>query len=162
MASGRLGVMLLVGSLAVLFSCFISAYLVLRMAAPMWPPAGAPALRIGLSAVSTAVLLASAVIAFMGGQRRAFLGATFLLGVLFLALQGVEFQRLYARGLTLQTGAYGAVFYALVGCHGLHVLGGLVGYGIALGRPARADTARIYWTFVTAVWLVLFSILYIL
>jgi len=83
------------------------------------------------------------------------------MGVLFLVLQGVEFHRLYARGLTLQTGTYGALFYALVTCHGLHVLGGLGILAVALRKAAWAEYAELYWHFVTGVWLVLFAVLYL-
>ncbi len=160
-SNARLGTMLLVGSLTVLFTCFISAYMILRMATPVWPPYGAPQLTLGLSALNTAVLLASSVVVFIGGRKKNFVLAAWILGILFLGLQGWEFERLYARGLTLQTGAYGAVFYTLIGCHGVHVLGGLLGFLWALQKPERIDTARLYWYFVSAVWLVLFSILYI-
>jgi cytochrome c oxidase subunit 3 len=159
--NGKLGMMLLLGSLTLLFSTFISAYMVLRMSSPAWPPAGTPELRLGLASLNTAILLASAGVAWASSARAGAL-AVFALGLVFVLLQGVEFQRLYARGLTLQTGAYGAVFYTLISCHALHVLGGLAGWAIAIRQPARAEYARMYWTFVTAVWGVLFSILYIL
>ena len=155
-SNGKLGMMLLVGTETVLFSTFIGAYLVLRGAAAAWPPLGTPHLSLDLSIINTALLLLSTVLAF---RRR--LGWTFLLGALFLVLQAVEFHRLYARGLTLQTGPYGALFYSLITCHGIHVLGGLVILAVALRKAAWADNAELYWHFVTAVWLVLFSILYI-
>ena len=82
--------------------------------------------------------------------------------VLFVSLQGVEFQRLYAQGLTLQSGPYGAIFFSLIGCHAIHVLGGLIGWAAAFRHPERSRYARLYWYFVTAVWLILFGILYIL
>jgi cytochrome c oxidase subunit 3 len=158
LSHGTLGMMLLIGSETVLFGCFINAYLVLRMAAPMWPPMGAPSLHIGLSAVNTALLAVSAVTLF-----KRFLRTTLGLGVLFLILQGIEFYQVYHQGLTLQTGPYGAVFYTLIACHGLHVLGGLV-FIAAVLKPSRQSWirhAQTYWAFVTLVWLVLFSILYI-
>ncbi len=150
--------MLLVGTETVLFSCFIGAYIVLRSAAAYWPPVGAPSLRLDLSSVNTALLVVSTIFAY---RRR--IGATFFLGVVFFCfLQGVEFHRLYAQGLTLKTGPYGALFYTLITCHGLHVLGGLVILAGSFWKDAWAEYAEMYWHFVTAVWLVLFGILYIL
>ena len=148
--------MLLVGTETILFSSFIGAYLVLRMAATAWPPMGAPHLNLDLSAVNTALLVFSTVQIY---RRR--IGTTFVLGVVFLLLQALEFHRLYGRGLTLQTGTYGALFYALVTCHGLHVLGGLGILAVAFRKAAWAEYAELYWHFVTGVWLVLFSVLYL-
>jgi len=176
-SNNRLGMMLLVGTETILFSTFIGAYLVLRGAAVTWPPFGTPHLTAGLSSINTAVLLVSSLMIW---RRR--IGLTFILGSLFLLLQVFEFHRLYARGLTLQTGTYGALFYTLVTCHGLHVLGGLAILTYALSKQQAASSkqehrsllaarrslasdwaghAEIYWHFVTGVWLVLFSILYI-
>lgn len=163
-SNGRLAMMLLIGTETILFSSFIGAYLVLRMGAAMWPPAGTPALTIGLSAFNSALLVFSSWMALGFGERSGVRPlAVFGMGSLFLALQGVEFHRLYARGLTLQTGTYGALFYSLIGCHGLHVIGGLIILAIAyFKRGEWLDHAGLYWHFVTGVWLVLFTILYIL
>src|SRR3954471_8467090 len=66
---GRLGLILLLGSETILFSTFIGAYIVLRIASPVWPPAGTPRLQLGLSLFNSAVLVASTVTAFLA--RRA-------------------------------------------------------------------------------------------
>jgi heme/copper-type cytochrome/quinol oxidase subunit 3 len=155
-SNGRLGMMLLVGTETILFSSFIGAYLVLRMAAAAWPPLGVPHLNLNLSVVNTALLVFSTVQVY---RRK--IGTTFILGVIFLLLQALEFHRLYARGLTLQTGTYGALFYTLVTCHGLHVLGGLGILAVAFRKADWAEYAEIYWHFVTGVWLVLFGVLYL-
>jgi len=164
--NGRLGMMLLVGTETMLFSSFIGAYIVLRASARSWPPMGVPALTLDLSPVNTAVLVLSSI--FIYFKRVA---ETFLLGLMFLVLQGLEFHRLYARGLTLQSGPYGSFFYALSTCHGLHVLGGLAILAAVLvrahsGAPLQAirawiGNAELYWHFVTGVWLVLFAVLYL-
>jgi heme/copper-type cytochrome/quinol oxidase subunit 3 len=155
-SNGRLGMMLLIGTETILFASFIGAYLVLRFAAPSWPPIGTPVLSLGLSSVNTGLLLVSTALAH---AKR--LSWTFALGVLFLLLQVTEFHRLYAQGLTLQTGTYGALFFTLISCHGLHVLGGLGILAAAFRKRAWAEYAELYWHFVTAVWLVLFAILYL-
>lgn len=180
LSNGRLGMLLLVGTETVLFSSFIGAYLVFRMAAPIWPPMGVPHLTVGLSAVNTGFLMVSSVLAL--GMRSAAsanawprvfqrLLATAALGLLFIILQAIEFSHWYGKGLTLQTGPYGALFYSLIGCHALHVLGGLAILMVVLYkviRGGRDGTARewvahaeLYWHFVTAVWLVLFGLLYL-
>ena len=155
-SNGRLGMMLLVGTETVLFSSFIGMYIVLRSAAAAWPPFGTPHLNLQLSVVNTAVLVFSS---YQVWRRR--LGVTFFLGFLFLVLQGVEFHRLYARGLTLQTGTYGALFYSIVTCHGLHVVGGLAILSAALRKVEWSEYAELYWHFVTGIWLALFAVLYV-
>jgi heme/copper-type cytochrome/quinol oxidase subunit 3 len=155
-SNGRLGMMLLVGTETILFSAFLGAYIVLRSAAASWPPFGTPHLSLDLSSFNTALLLLSTVLAY---RRR--MGWTFILGSVFLLLQVLEFHRLYSRGLTLQTGAYGALFYTLIACHGLHVLGGLGILAVAFRKIAWQEYAELYWHFVTGVWLVLFAVIYI-
>src|SRR5437870_11930636 len=116
------------------------------MAAGVWRPAGTPVLHPGLSSVNTAVLVISSVLAF-----RHKIEATFVMGCAFLLLQVLEFHRLYALGLTLQTGAYGALFYSLISCHGLHVLGGLAIWAAAFVKGGEwVGHGEIYWHFVTA------------
>jgi len=156
-SNGRLGMIFLIGTETILFSSFLGAYLVLRMGALSWPPPGTPVLSLGLSSLNTSVLVISTILAF-----RKQIQATFVMGTLFLILQALEFHRLYARGLTLQTGAYGALFYSLISCHGLHVLGGLAILAAAyVKRGEWLGHAQLYWHFVTGVWLVLFAILYL-
>jgi cytochrome c oxidase subunit III len=157
LSNGRLGMMLLLGTETLLFATFICAYIVLRGAAFAWPPVGTPRLTLDLSSVNTAILVASSIFVW-----RRWMKATLFSGALFLVLQGVEFERLYDLGLTLKTGSYGALFYTLITCHGLHVLGGLSILAVALRKKPWEEYAEIYWHFVTAVWLILFTMLYIL
>jgi heme/copper-type cytochrome/quinol oxidase subunit 3 len=96
-----------------------------------------------------------------------------ILGVIFLAVQGLEWARLVAFGLTTSSGVYGATFYALVGAHAVHVLAALVVLLIAARRMAlaargdRPDDARVaftlsrmFWLFVVGVWPVLYLVVY--
>lgn len=179
LTNSRLGMMLLIGSETVLFTSFIGAYLVLRFGALRWPPFGTPVLGLGLSSANTALLVGtSALTLFLRrwarlGQRDALrkgVQAFLALGGIFLAAQAFEFQRLYAQGLTLKSGTYGALFYSLITCHGLHVLGGLVIFSVLWSKISsdgtaalqqRVGDAALYWHFVTGVWLVLFGILYL-
>src|SRR5271168_1402774 len=110
------------------------------------------------------------------GQRGAFLGLWFLtivLGGLFLFGTGQEWHRLiYEHGLTISTNLFGTTYYSLVGLHAFHVTVGLIMLLIVLlfglaGRLGREHTARVevlslYWHFVDAVWVVVFTVVYIL
>jgi cytochrome c oxidase subunit 3/cytochrome o ubiquinol oxidase subunit 3 len=101
------------------------------------------------------------------------LAATVLLGSIFLAGAAREwYQLIYEHGLTIRTNLFGTTFYSLVGLHATHVVVGLIMLTLALvfallGRVSEANAERLdvlslYWHFVDAVWVVVFSVVYIL
>src|ERR1700730_17489136 len=110
------------------------------------------------------------------GRRGAFLALwflTFVLGGLFLFGTGQEWRRLiYDHGLTISTNLFGTTYYSLVGLHAFHWTAGLVMLGIVLifglaGRVGQDQSTRLgvlgmYWHFVDAVWVVVFTVVYIL
>jgi cytochrome c oxidase subunit 3 len=108
--------------------------------------------------------------------RRLFLGLwllTIVLGGLFLYGTAQEWRRLiYERGLTISTNLFGTTYYSLVGLHGFHVTAGLVMllvvalFGLS-GRVGVSQSGRVavlsmYWHFVDAVWVVVFTVVYVL
>src|ERR1700757_3078173 len=110
------------------------------------------------------------------GRRTAFLFSwllTIALGALFLYGTGQEWHRLiYERGLTISTNLFGTTYYSLVGLHAFHVTAGLIMLSVVLffglaGHIGTEQTARVnvlsmYWHFVDAVWVVVFSVVYVL
>src|SRR6202162_1451753 len=110
------------------------------------------------------------------GRQGAFLGSwllTIILGGLFLYGTGQEWYRLiYEHGLTISTNVFGTTYYSLVGLHAFHVTAGLILLGVVLffglaGRvgpeqSARVDVLSLYWHFVDAVWVVVFTVVYVL
>jgi cytochrome c oxidase subunit III len=101
------------------------------------------------------------------------LAATVLLGGIFLASTAYEwYDLIYHHGLTVRTNLFGTTFYSLVGLHGSHVIVGLVMLSLALifalmgkvttHHSERLDVLSIYWHFVDAVWIVVFTVVYIL
>ena len=110
------------------------------------------------------------------GKRGTFLGLWFLtiaLGGLFLYGTGREWHRLiYQHGLTISSNLFGTTYYSLVGLHATHVTLGLIMLSMVLllglaGRvgpeqSARVDVLSMYWHFVDAVWIVVFTVVYIL
>ena len=187
-ASGRsvmpnavIGTLVFVGAEAMFFAGLISAFLVLRAGSEVWPPTDQPRLPVLVTAINTLILLASgytmqrAVRTARTGQQRGsiqWLGATLLLGVVFLAVQGSEWLRLLSYGLHASSSLYGATFYALIGAHGLHVFGavivlmvvrrGLVNRREAAHNSAAVEASRIYWFFVVGVWPILYVLVYLL
>ena len=110
------------------------------------------------------------------GKSRAFLSLwslTFVLGGLFLFGTGQEWYRLiYEKGLTVSTNLFGTTYYSLVGLHAFHVTAGLAMLAIVLmfgltGRVGADQSGRIgvlamYWHFVDGVWVVVFTVVYVL
>jgi len=110
------------------------------------------------------------------GRRVAFLLLwllTIVLGALFLYGTGQEWHRLiYEHGLTISTNLFGTTYYSLVGLHAFHVTAGLTMLTIVLlfglaGRVGpeqsrRVDALSLYWHFVDAVWVVVFTVVYVL
>jgi len=98
---------------------------------------------------------------------------TIVLGGLFMYGTAQEWHRLiYERGLTISTNLFGTTYYSLVGLHAFHVTVGLLMLAIVLvsglaGRvgtahSARVDVLSLYWHFVDAVWVVVFTVVYII
>jgi cytochrome c oxidase subunit III len=110
------------------------------------------------------------------GNREGFVSLWFLtlvLGGLFLFGTAQEWHRLiYERGLTISTNLFGTTYYSLVGLHAFHVTAGLLMLLIVLifalaGHVDRDQSGRVailsmYWHFVDAVWIVVFTVVYIL
>jgi cytochrome c oxidase subunit 3 len=110
------------------------------------------------------------------GNRSMFLGSWFLtiaLGGLFLFGTAQEWHRLiYEHGLTISTNLFGTTYYSLVGLHAFHVTAGLAMLSIVLLfglagrigqiRSSHVDVLSMYWHFVDVVWVVVFSVVYII
>jgi cytochrome c oxidase subunit 3 len=99
--------------------------------------------------------------------------ATMTLGTIFLVGTGVEWHRLiYEKGLTISTNLFGTTYYSLVGLHASHVTVGLLGLATAmiltlLGKvkpehSERVEVFSMYWHFVDVVWVVVFTVVYVI
>ncbi len=180
-SSGRLAILMVIASEAMLFSGLIGSFLVYRLGTAFWPPPGLPRLPIEVTWANTFVLMSSAATITLAAravhrnQRRLlkqWLGVTLVLGVTFLGVQGSEWVRLISHGLHLSSGAYGATFYILIGCHGLHVAAAVIWlasvFAIAVrGRYnarncAGVELCAMYWYFVCAIWPLLFGLVYLM
>jgi heme/copper-type cytochrome/quinol oxidase subunit 3 len=176
--NGVIATVLFLFTEAMIFAALISAFVVLKTRAVVWPPPGQPRLPVAVTGLNTLVLLASGYTMIRavgvlrsgrGGAAR-WLQATAGLGILFLLVQGFEWSRLIGFGLTGASSVYGATFYALVGIHALHVLAAIIVLGVGLARTQRGFytpvshtglvLCRMYWVFVVAVWPVLYALLY--
>ena len=175
------GMVFFIASEAVFFANLIASYLYLRVRAGSWPPppfAGKIHLDLSLAAVDTVILLASsfpmhwAARSISRGDKRNLtrgLLLTAILGTAFLTGQMWEYTH---ADFGPSTGTFGSTFFTLTGFHGAHVTAGVLFLLVAFFRSARGDFSKdkhfavnaveMYWHFVDAVWIVLFTVLYIL
>ncbi len=180
-SNARLGLLMFLGAEAMFFAGLIGAFLVFRLNSPVWPPLSQPRLPVAVTGINTAFLLLSAVtmhlalMAIRAGRQTALarhLLVTALLGGVFLGIQGYEWVRLVHFGLTMWSGIYGATFYTLIGCHGLHVFGAVIWLSVVLlmarqghftaRRHAGVELCAMYWNFVVGLWPVLYALVYLL
>ena len=172
-----LGMIMFLGSEAMLFGSFFSAFFYIRFTNSHWPLGGLE-LPIEETGINTAILISSSFTmhwALMSVRRNhraglvVGLGLTLLMGVTFLALQIHEYVTL---GFSPSTNAFSGAFFALTGLHGFHVLVGATLLTIAFVRASRGrysaeehlglDVTGLYWHFVDVVWILLYTVVYLL
>ena len=96
-----------------------------------------------------------------------------MLGAYFLFGTGREWYRfIYEKGFTIQTNLFGTTFYSLVGLHATHVVIGLLGLTLVMvfaltgcvkqQHAERTHVLGLYWHFVDGVWVVVFTVVYII
>ncbi len=176
---GRVGMACLISAESAIFTIFVVAYLYYVGKSFSGPT---PREVLETPIFYTVCLLSSSLtIHFAGkllerGRRGTFLtlwSLTIALGALFLYGTSQEWHRLiYEHGLTISTNLFGTTYYSLVGLHAFHVTAGLIMLSIVLlfglaGRvgpehSARIDVLSLYWHFVDAVWVVVFTVVYVL
>ncbi len=173
-----LGLIIFLASEALMFGGMFATYLIFMSSSDVWPPEGTE-VELLLPAINTAILISSSFVIHKGdtaikknnvsGMRLWYL-ATAVMGVIFLGGQVYEYLSL---GYGLTTNVFANCFYLTTGFHGLHVtIGVLLILGV-LWRSRRQghysatkhvgiEMAEIYWHFVDVIWVVLFTLLYIL
>lgn len=178
--NNKLGIWTLLGSEAVFFSALIVTYIVNR-GRSVTGPYPQQVLDVPLTALNTFILICSSltmVTALASIQRgetrkmRNWLIATMVLGLAFLSGQVIEFTLLNQHGLSLSSNLFGASFFTLTGFHGAHVLAGVIWIGFVVTRavrggvtpenPIAVELVGLYWHFVDLVWILIFTIVYLI
>lgn len=176
----KLGMWAFLGSECLFFGALITTYLLYRNASLVGPHQE-DVYDIPFTSVSSFVLLMSSltmVLALSAIQRgdhrqlRIWLLATAFLGMVFLGGQVFEFTVFVREGLTITRNLFGSSFFVLTGFHGLHVtIGVLMLLQLfamsALGRLPQENSLRVemvglYWHFVDIVWVVIFTVVYLI
>ena len=177
----KLGMWVFLGSEIMFFTALIGSYVILRFAHPTsWKPPGV-VLNIPVTAVNTFLLICSSVTmvkAFAAAQDgiqkqlRLWLLATVLIGATFVGVQVYEYSHLIEKGFIPSEGLYGTTFYTMTGFHGFHVTIGVicmiyVTLRAFQGKYSATDhrgveVIGLYWHFVDLVWIILFTIVYLI
>lgn len=178
-SSRKVAVVCLILTETCLFSIFVAAYL-FYLGKSLTSPAPRDVLE--LPVLSTICLLSSSVTIMLAERafNRGRVGLfklwwllTIALAAFFLGATALEWRMLiYQKGLTISTNLFGTTFYSLVGLHASHVVVGLCllllvfffslgGYVTRMHRE-RIQMISWYWHFVDAVWVVVFTVVYVI
>ena len=108
----------------------------------------------------------------MLGSSKLWLWATCLLGITFLGCQAYEFTSFIHEGLSIRTNLFGSSFFTLTGFHGAHVTAGVIWLftllaidykrGLTPADATAVDISALYWHFVDVVWIVIFTLIYLI
>ena len=167
--SGLLAVSIFIVTELMLFTGFISAFIIVkgRAVGGVWPPAGQPLLPAEETLINTAALVVSGLalivteFVFRRNKRAAIVpfAVSLILGAWFVVAQGIEWAALLEQGLTLTSSAHGAFFYTIVGFHGIHVIVSLgilifcfVRLVMGIMTPGQLWGAQAFWYFVVGIW----------
>lgn len=178
-ARGRVAMLSLIAAEAAIFTIFVVAYLFYigkSLTGPM------PKDVLSVPVFYTICLLSSSVAIHLAAKslrQGSVLGfgilwlATIALGATFMYGTATEWHRLiYQEGLTISTNLFGTTYYSLVGLHGFHVVVGLVSLSVVMvftvlgsvgaEHAERIDVLSLYWHFVDVVWVVVFTVVYVI
>ena len=181
--NAKLGIWLFLASEIMLFGGLFSAYILLRVGSPVWPPSGETHLNIPLATINTFNLILSSwtiVKSWVALKEndlkgyKTFMGINLLCSILFLIIKYFEYTAKFQHGIFPSTDNFFGIYFTLTGLHGLHVIGGLIvnyyhwGPGLKMWDTEperftnRIEVAGLYWHFVDLVWIFLFPTLYLL
>jgi cytochrome c oxidase subunit III len=163
---------------SLMFGALFAVYLVMKSRLPVWPPEGTD-VELLLPSINTAILIASSFVIHKGEEAikandvkglQLWYLVTAAMGTIFLGGQVYEYMHL---GYGLSTNTFSNCFYLMTGFHGLHVLIGVIMIMGVWWRSRRdghysavkhtgVEMAEIYWHFVDVIWIVMFSLIYVL
>jgi heme/copper-type cytochrome/quinol oxidase subunit 3 len=183
--NSKLGIWVFLASEVMLFGGLFSAYVFLRMAAPVGEFAyWGSKLSVPMATVNTLVLISSSVTVIMSWaslkmkdfeKYKMYMGLTLLCALIFLVIKYFEYTGKFHHEIYPSSSTFMAIYFTLTGLHGLHIIGGMIVMGyfwLPAGNKMwhsepdhftnRIEVAGLYWHFVDLVWIFLFPVLYLL
>lgn len=176
---GTVGMWSLIVAESAMFLIFVVAYIFYlgkSLSGPTPKEVLEPPIFITVCLLSSSITVHLSAIALQKRHQAGFIGwlaGTILLGLIFLLGTAHEWRDLiFRKGLTIRTNLFGTSFYSLVGLHATHVIVGLLLLTVVLvlglfgkvgeDHAHQYHTLSIYWHFVDAVWVVVFTVVYII
>jgi nitric oxide reductase NorE protein len=160
---------LILGEMAV-FGALLLGFSVARVLDPATFAASQLHLHRLLGGVNTLVLVTSgflvAVAIWRRQNRQGFrllLIAGMLLGVVFIAVKGVEYSELFASGFDIETNTFFQLYFLITGFHALHIVLGIVILGIVMFADSieNLETGAAFWHMLDMVWVMIYPIVYL-
>jgi heme/copper-type cytochrome/quinol oxidase subunit 3 len=177
----KFGMWLFLASEVVLFAVLIATFVVFRVNHPERVAEVHEAAGILIVSINTFLLLSSSWTMVMGlraiqnGDQRGLvrqIGITALLGVIFVLIQAYEYSVLASEGITIYGDTFGMRFYAPTALHGAHVIAGVLWALWVVRRGMRGvynsgkylgvEIFGLYWHFVDVIWIILFTVIYLI
>jgi heme/copper-type cytochrome/quinol oxidase subunit 3 len=186
--NGKIAIWLFLATEVMLFGALFATYIMLRVGAPDWAAMthdehGGLILNVRMAFANTLVLIGSSVTMVMSWASlvrkrfsafRMYMGATVLLGLVFLVIKYFEYSAKFDHHLYPRTNTFLAIYFTMTALHAFHVIGGMGinayfwGPGAKLWKTNqqwftnRVEHAGLFWHFVDLVWIFLFPVLYLL
>ena len=178
-ARGRVAMYFLIAAESAIFTIFVVAYLFYvgkSLTGPLPHDVLHAPIFLSICLLASSVTIHFAARALRAARLTPFVSwwaLTIALGGIFLAGTGREWHHLiYEDGLTIRTNLFGTTYYSLVGLHAFHVTVGLLGLSTVLlfalsghvraEHGERVDVLSLYWHFVDVVWVVVFTVVYVI
>jgi len=177
----KVGMWVFLVSEVMFFTALIGSYIILRWGTGAQWPEPRSVLAIPVTALNTFILICSSVSmvkAYAAATRddqaglKRWLLLTVLGGATFVSVQAYEYHHLIEKGFLPSSGLFGSAFYTMTGFHGFHVTCGVISMiwvtirafrgKYAGGNYRGVETIGLYWHFVDLVWIILFTIVYLI
>ncbi len=175
---GRVGMYALILAESAIFIIFVIAY-IYYIGRSTYGPQPKEVLEVPI--LASICLLSSSLTIWLAeralhkramGLFSAWWGGTILLGLVFMIYTALEWKKLiYTDGLTVSTNLFGTTYFCLVGLHAFHVIVGLIMLSLVFcfglmgkltpNHTERVEVLSLYWHFVDAIWVVVFTVVYI-
>jgi cytochrome c oxidase subunit III len=175
----QLAMIVLFGTLSMLFGASVVGYLITRSQNDVWKTASMPGLPVGLvaSTILLAALSGAMHVALRAVRQNRFerlqraLTVALLLGLAFVVGQAENWRSMYAAAIATDARTlYAFTFYMLTGLHAVHVIGGFVPLLVVLGKAKRREYSSSnhegvklclqYWDYLGVIWSILLGVLY--
>lgn len=169
---GELMIWVLIVSELLVFGAGLLAFMAVRTTDLAGFAASQDMLNRSMGAISTIVLVTSGFFAAVAARKaetapnetRGWLAESFLLGIGFLVIKGMEYTDKASHGIGIETNEFFMFYYLLTGFHAMHVAAGLVIFTLLIWKPAPTyvQATASFWHMVDLVWVLLFPIIYLL